>query len=110
MAKHATITRRAALSAATVFPVAALPIAAKAQGHFSNREFVGMIQNLHPNGGVVAVRALQVGAQPQNLKMIQTYIRDDRGAEPVLFFTVTGHSERELVVNARGALLHGRVL
>lgn len=100
----ALTTRRVLLAAPTLLPAALT--AAPTKDQFGFRAFVEQASCWHRRGREVAIRALEAGAVPSELKAV---VLADKDVAPVLLFSVPGRPDREIVVNARTAYVHGPV-
>jgi hypothetical protein len=95
------------LLAATAALPATAPLAASySKDQFGYRAFVEQAANWHRRGREVAIRALEAGAVPSELKAV---VLVDKDLSPVMHFFVPGQPNREIVVNAKAAYLHGPV-
>lgn len=116
MAEKPSTTRRALLSASRALPVIiATPLAAKEIGggeawRLKKRAFIEEMDKLAPKGRYVATKAMAMDLDPDSLRFIQTYHRDNDHLMPALHFAKRGAPHVTVVVDAVKAYEYGPVL
>lgn len=108
--RRALVTSATAIATVATLPAVVKSAPAERSNWLARREFVRQISGLHPNGGRVAIRALECGAEPSLLKSVQIYWRGHDERVPILRFDVRGKPRCEIVVSPSGGILHGPVL
>ncbi len=75
------------------------------------RAFIEEIAAVHPNGRMVATKAMSLDmVEPDDCTGMVTWLRDDNGRLPILYFKKPGDRPVEIVVSAFGAYEHGPVI